>query len=107
MHRAIIRWSFCGLLWTWCPAVGSAKEVQSLLLRIKAVGKEGGGNLEAAKAWKELVTQGPGVLADVLGGMDDANAIAVNWLRGAVDAIQDKATSTGQKIPAAKLEVFL
>jgi hypothetical protein len=107
MHHAIIRWSLCGLLWPLCPTAGSAQEVQSLLLRIKAVGKEGGGNIEAAKAWKELVTQGPGVLADVLGGMDDANPIAVNWLRGAVEAIQDKANSTGQKIPADKLEVFL
>jgi hypothetical protein len=107
MHRAIIRWSFCGLLWTWCPAVGSVQEVQSLLIRIKAVGKEGAGNIEAAKAWKELVAQGPGVLADVLGGMDDANPSAVNWLRGAVEAIQDKANSTGQKIPADKIEAFL
>jgi hypothetical protein len=85
MHHTIIRWSICGLLWPLCPTVGSGQEVQSLLLRIKAVGKEGAGNIEAAKAWKELVTQGPGVLTDVLGGMDDANPIAVNWLRGAVE----------------------
>jgi len=107
MHRAIVRWSFCVMLWTWCPAVGSAQEVQSLLIRIKAVGKEGAGNIEAAKAWKELVTQGPGVVADVLGGMDEANPIAVNWLRGAVEAIQDRSSSTGEKIPADKIEAFL
>src|ERR1700686_738167 len=95
---------FSGLIWCWCATVGSGQEVQSLLLRIKTVGKEGAGNVEAAKAWKELVALGPGVLPDVLGGMDDANPIAVNWLRGAVEAIQDKADN---KVPADKIEAFL
>jgi hypothetical protein len=107
MHQTIIRWSICGLLWTLCATVGSAQEVQSLLVRIKAVGKEGVGNVEAAKAFKQLVTQGPGVLPDVLAGMDDANPIAINWLRGAVEAIQDKAANNNAKVPADRIEAFL
>ena len=107
MKHTIIRLSLFAMLWSLSSATGSAQEVQSLLIRIKAVGKEGAGNLEAARAWKELVAQGPGVLPDVLAGMDDASPVAVNWLRGAVEAIQDKAMTNNLKIPADKIEAFL
>jgi hypothetical protein len=107
MRHTIMRWSLYCLFWALFESVGSAQEVQSLLIRIKAVGKEGSGNIEAARAWKELVAQGPGVLTDILAGMDDANPIAINWLRGGVEAIQDKASRTAQKIPADKIEAFL
>ena len=107
MHQSIIRWYLIAVLWCLGTVIGSAQEVQSLLIRIKAVGKEGAGNIEAARAWKELVAQGPGVLPDVLAGMDDASPIAVNWLRGAVEAIQDKATINNLQLPADKIEAFL
>jgi hypothetical protein len=107
MYPSIMRLTVCGLFWGFCAAVGSAQDVQALLVRIKAVGKEGAGNSEAASAFKQLVTQGPGVLPDVLAGMDDANPVAINWLRGAVEAIQDKAINGGQKIPADKLAAFV
>jgi hypothetical protein len=106
MHVSI-RLSLCCLLWSLGAAVSFGQEVQSMLIRIKAIGKEGAGNIEAARAWKELVAQGPGVLPDVLAGMDDANPIAINWLRGAVEAIQDKAANNNLKIPADKIEAFL
>ena len=102
-----IPFHFSVIFWCACATVGSAQDVQSLLLRIKTVGKEGAGNVEAAKAWKELVAMGPAVMTDVLAGMDDANPIAVNWLRGAVEAIHDKAANANVKIPADKLEAFL
>src|SRR5580765_5169306 len=102
-----IPFHFGVILWCACATVGSAQDVQSLLLRIKTVGKEGAGNVEAAKAWKELVAMGPAVMTDVLAGMDDANPIAVNWLRGAVDAIHEKAANANVKLPADKLEAFL
>ncbi|MBI1830183.1 MAG: hypothetical protein HYR84_01885 [Planctomycetes bacterium] len=100
-----LRWLLCGLLLLLTPTLGSAQEVQSLLLKIKTVGKEGAGNVEASKAWKELVALGPGVVPDVLSGMNDANPIAVNWLRTAVEAIHDKPHPT--KMPVAKIEAFL
>lgn len=89
------------------PILASAQDTASLLLQIKAVGKEGAGNVEAAKAWKELVAKGPAVMPDVLAGMNDAGPVAVNWLRAAVEAIQDKAMQKGDAIPAAKIEAFL
>ncbi|MSQ95361.1 MAG: hypothetical protein EXR98_12490 [Gemmataceae bacterium] len=107
MTRIMLHCGACGLLWALCATIGSGQDVASLLIRIKAVGKEGVGNVEASKAWKELVAKGPGVMPDVLAGMDDANPVAVNWLRAAVEAIQDKAAQTGQKIPAEKIDAFL
>ena len=52
-----------------------ATETGSPIAQIKAVGKEGKGNVEAAKAWQELVRQGPDVLPDVLAGLDDASPL--------------------------------
>jgi hypothetical protein len=107
VRRRIIRCGVCGILWGLCGTVGFGQEVNSLLLRIKAVGKEGAGNVEAAKAWKELVQKGPDVLPVVLEGFDDASPAATNWLRGAVEAIQDRAMRRGQPLPVAKLEAFV
>jgi len=95
------------LLWAVCTAGASAQDAASLLIRIKAVGKEGAGNVEASKAWKELVARGPSVMPDVLAGMDDASPVAVNWLRAAIEAIQDKAMQKGEPLPTAKIQAFL
>src|SRR5262249_32486740 len=73
----------------------------------KAVGREGAGNVEASKAWREVVQLGPTVLIDVLTAMDDADATAANWLRSAVDAVAERELQAGRQLPAAKLEAFL
>lgn len=83
-----------------------AADVSSQLLRIKAVGKEGQGNVEAIKAWQELVKQGPAALPAVLAGMNDADATALNWLRAAVEAIGDQPQASKQ-LPARELEAFV
>jgi len=107
MSRTLFQWAAFGFVWGLCALSGSAQEAQSLILRIKAVGKEGAGNVEAAKAFKELVAMGPNVMPDVLTGIDDASPVARNWLRAAVESIHDRAVNQGQKIPADKLEAFL
>lgn len=107
MLQPMIRWSLCAVVWGCSAAVGMGQDVQSLVIRIKAVGKEGVGNAEAAKALKQLVVLGPNVMPEVLSGMDDATPVAANWLRAAVEAMQDKAVNSGQKVPADKLEAFL
>jgi hypothetical protein len=89
------------------PTMMPAQETGSLLARIKAVGKEGAGNVEAAAAWKELVRQGPAVLPDVLAALDDAGPAAANWLRAAVEQIRDDARTAGGKLPAQRLEAFV
>jgi hypothetical protein len=101
-----LRWALAMLLLGVLVCPGAAADSRSLVARIKAVGKQGQGNAEAAKAWKELVAQGPAALFDILGAMDEDNSIQSNWLRPAVDAIAEKAGGA-QSLPADKLEAFV
>jgi hypothetical protein len=82
-------------------------DTPALLARIKSVGREGAGNVEAARAWKELVRRGPSALPELLAAMDDDNPTAANWLRAAVDAIAEKAVKEGKPLPRAALEKFI
>src|SRR5262245_45500558 len=84
-----------------------AGDTDRLLSKIKAVGREGAGNVEASKAWRQLVQLGPGVLIDVLTGMDDADATAANWIRSAADAIAERELNAGRALPAKELEAFV
>ena len=101
-----IAWSAWGLVFCPCAYAGAA-EAGSLIARIKNVKTEGTGNKEAAQAWKELVRLGPGVLPEILKGLNDADPIASNWLRSAVDAIAERTQAEGNKLPAEKLENFV
>lgn len=97
---------FCLLLpGSICSAADGRAE--PLLARIKAVGKEGAGNPDAARAWRELVQLGPAVLFDVLTGIDDADAVSANWLRSAVDAIAEREMNAGRALPVKALEAFV
>lgn len=84
-----------------------AADVGPLLNQIKAVGKEGAGNPQAASAWRELTKNGPEVLPEVLGALNDANPRAANWLRSAVETIADRSLASGKPLPAGKLEAFI
>jgi hypothetical protein len=84
-----------------------AAPADDLVARIKAVRPEGGGNADAAKAWKELVSLGPDALPAILTGMEDNNLVVSNWLRTAADAVAEQAERGGKKLPADKLEKFL
>jgi hypothetical protein len=84
-----------------------AADAGPLLARIKAVGGEGAGNAEAARAWRELVALGPDALPDILTGFDGADERAANWLRAAVDAVAEREVNAGRKLPADKLEAFV
>jgi hypothetical protein len=91
-------------------AAGEARaesKAGALLKRIKAVGAEGAGNAEAARAWKELTALGPEALLEVLEALDERDAVSANWLRSAADAIAEKAVAAGRPLPAADLEKFV
>jgi hypothetical protein len=92
------------MLGFWRPA--SAQDAASLIAHIKAVGKEGKGNVEANKAWRSLVEQGPDALPQVLAGLDDASPIAANWLRAAAEVIADRGLRS-EKLSASELESFV
>jgi hypothetical protein len=87
--------------------MGAADDVSNLVKRIKKVGAEGAGNAEASRASRELAKRGPDAIVPLLEAMDDADAIAANWLRGAVDAIAERAIEAGRPLPVAELEKFV
>lgn len=82
-------------------------EVAALAATIKAVKAEGAGNAAAREASKKLAALGPESLIEVLRAMDDADAVALNWLRGAVDAIAERAVQAKKPLPARELEAFV
>ena len=70
---------------------------------IRAVGPEGRGDREAAKAWRELASADAQALPEVLAGMKGAGPLAANWIRTAVEAIAERELGRG-KLAAADLE---
>ena len=91
--RALILLWFSGTL-----LVASPIEV------IRAVGKEGVGNAEAAAAVSELSAGDSSQLVPILRGMRGATPLAANWLRSAVDVIAQR---SGEDLPVAELGEFL
>ncbi len=84
-----------------------AAEIEPLLKQLKAVGREGVGNVEAAAAWKELTRIGAPALLPALSAFRDASPPAANWLRTAVDAIAERELASGRPLPAGPLEAFV
>lgn len=74
---------------------------------IKAVGPEGKGNAEAASAWSELSQADAAMVPELLRAMDDANELAANWLRSAIEAIADRTLARGGKLPVSELRAVL
>ena len=86
---------------------GRAAEAAPLLARLRAVGGEGAGNPDAAKAWKDLTALGPAALPETLAALRGASPLAANWLRGAVDAVLEAETRANRPLPREALERFL
>src|SRR5271165_4439011 len=107
MRSGLIQ-GLAGLALLTCAAFQvDAADVGPLVARIKAVGREGAGNAEAAKAWKELVAVGPEGLLDILASFEGADPLSANYLRNAADAIGEKALAAGKPLPKARLEAFV
>ncbi len=81
---------------------------EDLLKAIRAVEGEGKGNPVAARAWKRLVeTSTAADIPAILAGMDGANPLVANWIRGVVDVVAERGLERGETLPVAKLEVFV
>jgi hypothetical protein len=89
------------------PRDGFADEFATLVQRIKSVGAAGVGNSAASQASRELAKRGPDAIVPLLQAMDDADAVAANWLRAAVDAIAERTVGAGKELPASELEKFV
>lgn len=84
-----------------------AQDIASQIAKIKAVGKEGAGNAEAAAAWKEIVAQGTKALPPALQAFDDASPLAANWIRSAVETIAERDLAAGKTLDPAMFEAFV
>jgi hypothetical protein len=91
------------------PAVlaPAAEDVGPLLKTLQAVGPNGAGQRDAAKAWQQLAEADATQLPAILAGIDGANPLAANWIRTAVDAIAERQLQRNGKLPAVELDRFV
>jgi hypothetical protein len=95
------------LVWVGAATADQPREIAEALGTIRAVGPEGSGNAEAAAAWKQLARGDATTLLPLLGAMDGANDLALNWLRAAADSITGRVLSAGGSLPLPDLGMFL
>jgi hypothetical protein len=88
-------------------AAGNAASTEELINVVKAVDREGRGNVAAIQAVRQLSQGSPATLVTLLAAMDDANPVAANWLRGAFEAVADREVKTNGRLPARDLEAFV
>ena len=109
VHRVCLIVCLGAIVW---PAAGGtagagAAELGPLLETLKSVGPKGEGNRQAAAAWAKLVEADADQLPSILSALDDANPLAANWLRTAVDAIAERQLKRGGPLPVDRLERFV
>ncbi len=101
------RFSLAGILVLAVSAIASAAETSTLLERIRGVQKQGTGNVAASEALRELAGQAPAVIPEILAAFEDANPLATNYLRSAVETIADRAVINDEPLPTEKLVAFV
>jgi hypothetical protein len=74
---------------------------------ILKVGPEGANNAEASKAVAVLSKISADRLVQLLLGMNQANELAANYLRSAVDAVVDRAIAAHEPLPVSGIRKFL
>ncbi|HEX4132150.1 MAG TPA: hypothetical protein VHZ24_19120 [Pirellulales bacterium] len=84
----------------------SSGDLSSDLATLKAVGHEGSGNEAAQQAWNDIVANDATDLSALLTALDDANPLAANWIRAAIDAIAERRLKQG-KLSAQALDEFV
>ncbi|MEO1992213.1 MAG: hypothetical protein ABGW78_09805, partial [Pirellulales bacterium] len=83
-----------------------AKDNTSLdehLQTLHAIEKEGEGNSNASHAWRIIASAPASELPKILHSFDEANPLTANWLRAAVESINDNT----EELPLDPLEQFL
>lgn len=85
----------------------TAATLEKNIAAIRAVGPEGQGHPAAIAAMKELSVSPADSLIPLLDAFNDASPLAINWLRGAVEAVADRELKSTGRLPAANLEAFI
>lgn len=81
-----------------------AADISTSIKAIKSIEKDGKGQAEAIAAVRVLEKSSPADLPLLLAAMNDANPIALNWLRSAFEAV---AAHAGNQLPQQELLAFL
>ena len=82
-------------------------DLASALEKVRSVGAKGQGHREAVAAVKVVSQADLPKLTQILAAMDGSNLYAENWLRGAAEAVAQRAIEDGHKLPVPELEKFL
>ena len=82
-------------------------DVESLAAKLRAVGPNGKGNVEASKAWQAIAKADVDQLPAILAGMQGAGRLSENWFRAAVEAVAQRQLNQGGKLPIDALEGFM
>jgi hypothetical protein len=77
------------------------------LAKLRAVGPLAAGHADAVAAAKTAARAPAEQLPAILAAMDGVNPVAENWLRGVAEAVAQRATANGGKLPQPALEIFL
>ncbi|MEX2114678.1 MAG: hypothetical protein WD845_15905 [Pirellulales bacterium] len=109
MRRFVL--AACGILATCgmaAPAHAQSDSVAQWLATMQQVQREGAGNRAAQRAWSELASSADAYqLPTILAALDDADPLAANWIRAAVDTIAERHVQSGDPLPTEGLEKFL
>jgi hypothetical protein len=93
-----------------CALVGartaSADDLADNIKALKAVRAGGEGNAAASAAWRRIAAADATRLPALLAALDDAEPLAANWIRAAIDAIAERELRAGRALPAKELEAF-
>ena len=81
-------------------------ELEDLIQTVLKVDKGGAGHAAAVPALKQLCRQPVTALIPILRGMDLANPLAENWLRGAFEQVADRSRKVGEPLPKDDFETF-
>lgn len=84
------------------PSGADAIDLSKLISTVKKIGPEGVGHEEAIAAMNELSSATASDIPEMLKGMNDANRLAENWLRSAIESAAAKGD-----LPFGKLYSFL
>ena len=107
MSRTVIGPIACFIVvWTFPSNAVLGGDVETQIRTILNVQREGAGHAAAVPALRSLAQQPSTALIPLLHGMDRANLLAANWLRGAFEAIADRELKARALLPKKELEEF-
>ena len=85
---------------------GWAADLSAPLKTLHGVGAQGAGTRQATEAWKQLSQAEVSQLPELLAGLNNANPLAANYIRAAIDAVAERHVQQGGQLPLAALEKF-